>query len=166
MALPASWVDHLFGRLQLRYGAAFLRQWPDTDLAALKADWGDVLDGTRGDAITYALRYLPERPPNAMQFRDLCRRAPTPTQQALPPPKEAADPGRVASIMARLRQADRPGERPADTCARNILRIAAERGGRVSPAQRDQLLAMGWSDAGGQWARRGSVAALEVEGVV
>ena len=159
MALPASWIDHLFGRLQLRYGAAFLRQWADADLDALKADWADVLDGTRGEAISYALRYLPERPVNAMQFRDICRRAPAPTQQALPPPKEAADPGRVAQIMSRLRSNDQPGERPADKCARNILRIAAERGGRVSPAQRDQLKAMGWTDAGGTWAKRSPMAA-------
>lgn len=158
MPLPASWVDHLFGRLTVRYGAAFLRQWPDiADEAVIRADWADVLDGTRGEAISYALRYLPERPVNAMQFRDICRRAPAPTQQALPPPKEAADPGRVAQIMSRLRSNDQPGERPADKCARNILRIAAERGGRVSPAQRDQLKAMGWTDAGGTWARRSTI---------
>ena len=49
MALPSSWVDHLFARLTVRYGAAFLRQWPDTDLAVVKADWADVLDGVRGE---------------------------------------------------------------------------------------------------------------------
>ena len=48
MALPSSCVDHLFARLTVRYGAAFLRQWPDTDLAVVKADWADVLDGVRG----------------------------------------------------------------------------------------------------------------------
>ena len=142
MSLPSSWTDHLFGRLSVRYGAAFLRQWPDTDIAIVKADWSDVLDGTRGEAISYALRYLPERPVNAMQFRDICRRAPAPAVAQLPAPVETADPSRVAAIMARALQQPAALESPSDKCARNILRIVAARGGRVSIPQRDQLQAM------------------------
>ena len=153
MALPASWVDHLFGRLSLRYGAAFLRQWPDAPIDTLKADWADVLDGTRGDSISYALRYLPNNPPNAMQFRALCRAAPLPDSPALPPPDVRADPERVSAIVARLKAPDGRNETPAEKCARNILHIVAERGGRVSLAQRHQLEAMGWSDASGTWER-------------
>jgi hypothetical protein len=67
MPLQASWVDNLFARLTVRYGAAFLRQWPDADLAVVKADWADVLDGCRGESIGYALRYLPNTPPNALR---------------------------------------------------------------------------------------------------
>ena len=33
MSLPAAWVDQLFARLATRYGAAFMRQWPDADPA-------------------------------------------------------------------------------------------------------------------------------------
>lgn len=153
MALPASWVDHLFGRLSLRYGAAFLRQWPDAPIDTLKADWADVLDGTLGDSISYALRYLPNIPPNAMQFRALCRAAPPPDALALPPPAVRADPERVRAIVARRKAPDDRNETPAEKCARNILRIVAERGGRVSLAQRHQLEAMGWSDASGAWER-------------
>lgn len=152
MALPASWVDHLFGRLSLRYGAAFLRQWPDTDIDTLKADWADVLDGTIGDSISYALRYLPSAPPNAMQFRSLCRAAPRPDVPALPPPDVRADPDRVRTIVARLKDPDGRKETPAEKCARNILAAAAKRG-TVSPVQREQLQAMGWSDASGTWQR-------------
>ena len=83
MALSALWVDRLFDRLVLRYGTAFLRQYGDIEPAAVKADWADVLDGTSAEAIGYALRYLPaERPPNAMQFRDQCRRAPQMTSKS------------------------------------------------------------------------------------
>ena len=55
MALQSSWVDALFARLALRYGAAFLRQWPDVDVVVLKPDWAEVLDGVSGHAIAYAL---------------------------------------------------------------------------------------------------------------
>ena len=145
MPLPASWVDHLIAKLSVRYGAAFMRQWPDTDPALVKADWAEVLDGVRGDSISYALRFLPVNPPNAIQFRDVCRRAPADASTALPAPYVKADPSRVAAIMGRLRRAD--AEPAGDRCARNILRIVAERGGRISLAQRDQLAAMGWTDA-------------------
>lgn len=102
MALQSSWVDALFARLALRYGAAFLRQWPDVDIAVLKTDWADVLDGVSGHAIAYALEYLPSaHPPNAMQFRDLCRQAPAPTLPRLtddPAPNQE----RVAEAKAML----------------------------------------------------------------
>lgn len=89
--LQTSWVDHLFAKLTVRYGAAFTRQYADLDPALVKADWAEVLDGFTGDALTYALRYLPTgAPPNALQFRDICRRAPppveTPRLQAPPVP--------------------------------------------------------------------------------
>lgn len=162
MPLPARWVDHLFGRLTVRYGAAFMRQWPDnTDTAIIRADWADVLDGTSGTAIEYALRYLPERPVNAVQFRDICRRAPQPAQLALPAPTELAQPHRVAEIMARLRTAAADRVSPADKCAANILRLVANAGGRASIAQRQQLEAMGWTDASGQWVK-GRPVAMEV----
>mgnify|MGYP002144839642 CR=1 FL=1 len=111
MPLPSAWLDHLFGRLSVRYGAAFTRQWPDVEIAAVKADWGDVLDGTSGDAISYALRYLPATPCNAMQFRDLCRRAPVATQPALTDGSAKADPARVRRepTWANLAQAPAAG---------------------------------------------------------
>lgn len=144
MALPASWVDHLFGRLSVRYGAAFLRQWPDTDPALVKADWADVLDGVRGESISYALRYLPVSPPNAIQFRDVCRRAPAPDSPALTAPEKKADPQRVASIMARLSMATEDRDTMAERCARKIAEIAQSRGGVLSMPQRQQLQAMGY----------------------
>ena len=145
MPLHAHWVDHLFGRLSVRYGAAFLRQWPDVDASLVKADWADVLDGVRADSISYALRFLPEKPPNAIQFRDICRRAPAAAAPALPAPDVKSDPERVRSIMARLGSGPDAGISLAEHCARNIAAIAQTRG-RLSAAQRAQLQSMGFME--------------------
>lgn len=108
MPLPASWVDHLFAKLTVRYGAAFLRQWPaDVDVSLVKADWAEVLDGFDGfpDGIAYALRNLdPQRPPNALQFRDLCRQCRSdPPSLSIADDRPSADPQRVREIICRLR---------------------------------------------------------------
>jgi len=71
--LPSAWVEELFARLTLRYGAAFLRQWPDADIAVVKADWARVLGGLSPIAIRAGLDNLPDKPPLlAGQFRRLC----------------------------------------------------------------------------------------------
>ena len=71
--LPDSWVDALLGRLTVRYGVAFMRQYGDIDPAAVKADWARVLSGLSGEAIAGGIKNLPaEKPPNAGQFRWLC----------------------------------------------------------------------------------------------
>lgn len=140
MPLPALWVDHLFAKLSVRYGAAFMRQWPDTDPALVKADWAEVLDGTRGESISYALSYLPSTPPNALQFRNLCRSSPREDLVAIEPPTAKPDPARVKAILAGCKAQARPAD--AEQCARNILRIVADRGGRMSVAQRAQIQAM------------------------
>lgn len=41
MPLPHRWVEHLFARLAVRYGGAFLRQYGDADPALVQADWAD-----------------------------------------------------------------------------------------------------------------------------
>ena len=142
--LPTRWADELFGRLSLRYGAAFLAQYRDLDLDAVKADWADVLDGFERfpEAIKHALTVLPaDRPPNALQFRDACRRAPRPAQLALPAPdmpREVAE-----QVLQSIRSCrDRIAAdtlTPAERCIRNIERIVRERGGRISGPQKAQL---------------------------
>lgn len=140
MSLPTSWVDSLFGRLSLRYGNAFLRQWQDASIDAVKADWADVLDGVSGEAIGYALRYLPEAPPNAIKFRDQCRRMPAPAAIALPPPDVKPDPERLAAALAGLKR-EPAGGSPAQECADRIMFLVGDRG-RMSSAQRHQMVAM------------------------
>lgn len=133
MPLPQSWVEALFARLAVRYGTAFLRQYGDLDPAAVKADWAEVLGGIRGDAIAYALQQLPvERPPNAMQFRDLARRAPAPTVPQLPR-QRTEPPAGVRDLAARMRARPRNA---AQECIDNIARAVSARGGRATDAQR------------------------------
>lgn len=129
MALPTSWADRIFARLTVRYGAAFLRQWPDVEPDVLKADWCEVLDGIGSDSITYALRFLPEGPVNAMQFRAICQRAPRTERLALPePPADREGIKRIAQTMSQALQeaAARKGS-PAQKAIENILSIADDR---------------------------------------
>lgn len=99
----ADWAGALIGRLALRYGEAFLRQWPDVDPADIADDWREVLEDTRPEAIAWAWRYLPPRLPlTALMFRETCRCMPPPSSSALPaPPLEPIRPG----VRAQLRRA-------------------------------------------------------------
>jgi hypothetical protein len=138
MPLHASWADHLFAKLSVRYGAAFMRQWPDADPVLVKADWCDVLDGfeRHPEAFTYALANLPDKPLNAIQFRALARCAPTPAVPALPEP--AADPDRVQAAVDRMTttKATLQAKSFAQQCIDNIERIVANRAGAISSAQK------------------------------
>lgn len=125
MSLPESWVSELFGRLSVRYGAAFLRQWPDAPAEAVKADWARVLRGFQGRHIQHALDHLPESPPNAMQFRSLCLMAPEPKplQIAGPKPQRA----KVEDLVKRMKAAlDTEGKGPA-FAAQRLREIAKTR---------------------------------------
>ena len=81
--LPDDIVELLFAQLVTTYGAAFARQYDGANLAAVKNDWKRELGGfVRSDkdglpiapAVLYGLQHLPERPPNIIQFRAICRR--------------------------------------------------------------------------------------------
>lgn len=106
--LPPVWVDSLFARIQVRYGAAWVRMWEGIDMAAVKADWAEELGGfaARPDAIKHALGNLPtDRPPTVAQFRALCIASPQETPKALPAPKASADV--VSRAVASALSADR-----------------------------------------------------------
>lgn len=129
MALPEAWISKIFTRLTVRYGSAFMRQYPDMNPDVLKADWSEVLDGIGSDSIGYALRFLPETPVNAMQFRAICQRAPRTERLALPePPADREGIKRVAQTISQALQeaAARKGS-PAQKVIENMLRIADER---------------------------------------
>lgn len=144
MPLPAEWVDHLFAKLSIRYGAAFLRQYPDADPAIVKADWAEVLEGFDGAALSYGLRYLPsDRPVTAGQFRDICRRAPPPVVRRLPAPEEPqapADPARVAAAVASALRPVEDGRTHAERVA-DRLRAMRSSGRRLTAAQLAMLKA-------------------------
>lgn len=140
MPISKSLIDELFARLGIRYGSAFMRQWPDANPDVVKADWAEVLSGLRGTDIGYALKYLPDgMPPNALQFRAIARRAPEPNEPRLEAPK--ADPARVAAIVAKLAEKPADGMSPAERVA-YVLRKKIADGVKLTPAQKAQLTAI------------------------
>lgn len=95
-------IDRLFERLGATYGADWDRSLGNAPLADVKTVWCHELSGFSGqlEALAWALENLPERVPNVIEFRALCRKAPTPEAQRLPEPK--ADPERVKAELAKL----------------------------------------------------------------
>jgi hypothetical protein len=143
MSLPLAWVDALFARLSVRYGAAFMRQYADLEIGAVKADWSDVLGGFAGqpEAIRYALDNLPaDKPPTAGQFRLLCNSAPVPEVKAIAHDAPPADPERVAELV---QTAKVQPQRDPRAWARRLRDIELNRAGvlpsgdRMTRAQRE-----------------------------
>jgi hypothetical protein len=66
--------------LARRYGNDWTTKWAKVSAEHLLADWCGELSAftNRPEAITWALHSLPERCPNATQFRHLCMQAPRP----------------------------------------------------------------------------------------
>lgn len=131
MALPSSWVERIFARMLVRYGADWLRKWDGIDLEAVKADWADQLDGMRAEALAYALDHLPpDRPPTVSQFREIAHRVPRPMPTMLPAP--SATPEVVRKAVSSI---TRNVVKPATQWAAR-LRELEERGGNLTAAQR------------------------------
>ena len=107
MSLPDAWVDRIHARLLVRYGATWIRKWEGVPMEAVKADWAETLSGLGQDAILHALDHLPtDMPPNALQFRDLCRAGPqrVPDDQTLRLRHDIKpDPQRVARELEKLK---------------------------------------------------------------
>jgi hypothetical protein len=96
-------VDRLFTRLAASYGAEWTRQWKDIPIVDMKTAWGHELASFIGDlpAIASALDNLPERCPNVVQFKALCRANRT-VKTALLLPEPKSDPAFIASVVAKL----------------------------------------------------------------
>ncbi|MFZ8302542.1 hypothetical protein ACO1K9_13755, partial [Staphylococcus aureus] len=91
-------------KLQLVYGSHFTGRWSGVSIEAVKADWAHELDGMENhpEAIKHALQHLPvDQPPTVLQFRQLCRNAPTPPSKALPAPE--VDKAKAAQVLAQCR---------------------------------------------------------------
>jgi hypothetical protein len=85
--LPNAWVEKILARLQGIYGREFTGQFStgmvngiDAGLENAKVTWAEELSGFSKwpEAIGYALEHLPERVPNCIKFKELCRNAPRP----------------------------------------------------------------------------------------
>jgi hypothetical protein len=86
--LPIAWIDKMFARLQGIYGREFTSQFSvidangnDVGMANAKQVWAEELAGfvDKPEAIAFVLKNLPDRVPNAIKFRDMCRQAPVKT---------------------------------------------------------------------------------------
>lgn len=150
MSLPDSWADALFSKLVVKYGTAFMRQYEGVDLALVRGDWQVALAGFGGRQIAYALDNLPpDRPPNALQFKALCLRAPLEEFKRLPAPAPGDMPPDVREKLAdlkamgagglewarRLRERERGGEK-LTAFQREAWRRALREGEEPQDAQR------------------------------
>lgn len=103
MSLPLEWIDSLFARMSVRYGAAWSRMYEGLDVSVVKADWARELApyANDPDPIKYALDNLPtDWPPNVAQFKAICLNRPAEPFKALPAPKVDRD--RVAAEVAKI----------------------------------------------------------------
>lgn len=115
-ALPDTWIDRIFARLQGVYGSEFTGQYAtgvvngvDGGIENAKRVWAEELAGfdQNPQAIAYALETLPDRAPNAIRFRDACRRAPEISkpklEHKLSAEQMAANKRRVQEMIATLK---------------------------------------------------------------
>lgn len=98
-------IDRLFERLSMTYGIAWDNSIGTAPLNEIKSFWLHSLSGFMQSkesmqAISWALGHLPERPPNLVQFKNLCYQAPAVEKPQLPAPP--ADPVRVNNELAKL----------------------------------------------------------------
>jgi len=135
MSLPIKAVDRLFRRLAATYGSAWDRSLGTAPVEDVKSAWAHELSGFSGnlDALAWALENLPERCPNAIEFRALARRAPALDVPRIEPPK--ADPSRAAAALAKVRAAPEEKIDPKDWARRILARHQA--GEKLTPISVD-----------------------------
>ena len=133
MSLPAKAVDRIFARLGATYCAAWERSIGAVPLSDVKTAWAHELAGFAAhlQSIAWALENLPERCPNVIEFRNLCRQAPRDPEPQLPAPQ--ADPERLRAELAKLAEVRNAAVEPvgAKDWARRIL-ARVEAGERIN----------------------------------
>jgi hypothetical protein len=80
-------VDRLFARMTAIYGREFSGKFDGTTPEAVKAAWAHELRffERQLDSVAWAIEHLPEKCPNAVQFRNLCNNAPVNNAVAMLP---------------------------------------------------------------------------------
>jgi hypothetical protein len=116
-------IDRLFERLSMTYGISWDNSLGSAPLNEIKSHWMHELSGFLKSkesmmSISWALDHLPERPPNLVQFKNLCYQAPAVERPQLPSPP--ADPERVKQELAKLAGINKPKQDSKDW-ARKIL---------------------------------------------
>lgn len=89
MTLPVAAVERLFERLSMTYGTEFKNKWYGMPLNEVKTHWSHELSvfADNLNAIGWGLQNLPDRCPNLIEFKSLCKQAPRPAITALNAPK-------------------------------------------------------------------------------
>lgn len=120
MTLPDAWVDHLFSKLAVRYGDAWIRKWEGIPMAAVRADWAEVLGGMDGKALSFGLDSLPpDYPPTAAAFRQACNARPLQEQLPQLPAPTADQRERLQGLRTELAGALAP--KPPRQWARTVM---------------------------------------------
>ena len=127
-------IEWLFKRFCGTYGASWARQWEGTPMSEVKSVWEAELSCYVGrpDAIRFALDNLPERPPNALQFRNLCRVAPPKTIPVIEVSKAA--PEVIAAVLAGLKPVDADNPHGSKAWAHR-LKAQHDAGGKLNVNQ-------------------------------
>ncbi len=137
MTLPIAAVERLFDCLSMTYGAEFRNKWAGMPLNEIKTHWAHELAqfADNLNAVGWALQNLPDRCPNLIEFKSLCKQAPRPEYKALDAPKVPIDvvDSQISKILATLVKP------PSDTgdhkrWARR-LKERHEKGEKLSPYQ-------------------------------
>lgn len=103
--MSAEATEYVLRMLHATYTGEWERSMGGAPIADVKTVWHSALEpfttnevGKR--RILWALKNLPDRPPNSRQFAALCRIAPMPETPTLPEPK--ADPELVRAELSKL----------------------------------------------------------------
>lgn len=146
MSLPSAWIDRIFTRILVRYGAAWNAMWRGIPEDAVKADWAQQLHGLTDWALRHGLDNLPpDRPPTAMQFRAICAMARSDAPALPAPAVMPANPQRLADLRARLATVGRSGPGPREWIDRLLER--QRNGERLNHGQLDALERASRADA-------------------
>ena len=173
MNLRDEWIDRIFQRLTGIYGSQFTAKFKqivdgiDEGTANAKGVWAKELGNfaDKPEAIAYALDHLPtDHAPNALEFRDICRRAPKKEAPQIEYKPTEADKERHREMSHRAAEAVKPKEfdgllwakRPKSQVALNAVYDAKKHANRFPAlaAVFDQLVTDGIASSTGVLIKR------------
>lgn len=136
-SLPDRWVQRIWGAMRATYGASFDRMWPcppcpaGVDPAKHAADHTSVLLGhwakelgrfqSNPSALQFGLSNLPANPPNLIEFKAICGRAPRANDHLSLPAPEVSREG-LARVQQKLANGLGGALDPMDPVRRIMLR--------------------------------------------
>jgi hypothetical protein len=137
-------LDRLFERLGAVYGGSFRVLWSAAPIEDVKKVWSAELGSMDLKAIAWALQNLPERCPNSIEFRNLCKQAPRPDVFVLPMQAPVTEEGKrlAKQTFAALNLYGDPlawCKRPKSQKAVEFLVIGAQKDNRLRTILRQHM---------------------------